>query len=102
MEETYKYRKLLADKTSLDENQIMELILELISASNIEIIKESELRKFKDEAEKVSPRKNDAPYFAVALYKNCKIWSNDGPIKRGQDKIDILTTKDIVNLLASL
>src|SRR5271156_4463706 len=93
LEETYKYRKLLAKKTLLDENEVMELVLELISASNIEIIKEGELSKFKDEAEKVSPRKNDAPYFAVALYKGCKIWSNDKPIKRQQDKLDILTTK---------
>lgn len=59
LEETYRYRKLLASKTLLDENEIMELVLELISASNIEIIKESELNKFKDEAEKVSPRKDD-------------------------------------------
>ncbi|MDE1834488.1 MAG: PIN domain-containing protein [Candidatus Micrarchaeota archaeon] len=100
LEETYKYRKLLAKKTLLDENEIMELVLELISASNIEIVKEKELDKFKDEAEKVSPRENDAPYFAVALYKNCKIWSNDKPIKRYQDKVDILTTKELLDLLA--
>ena len=70
LKETYKYKKLLASKTFLEENEIMELVLELVSASNIEIIKESELNKFKNEAEGISPRKNDAPYFRLHCTKS--------------------------------
>ncbi len=101
LEETYKYRTLLARKALLDENDIMEVVLELISASNIEIVKESELSKFKNKAEKVSPRENDAPYFAVALYKNCKIWSNDRLLKH-QDAVEVVTTKELLGILDSL
>ena len=98
LEETYKYRKLLAKKTSLDKNEIMELVLELMSASNIEIIKEKELNKFKTEARRISPMENDSSYFTVALYKNCKIWSNDKLLK-DQDIVDVITTKELLALL---
>jgi predicted nucleic acid-binding protein len=98
LEETYKYRKLLAKKALLNENQIMELVLELISVSNIEIIKEKELNKFKSQADKVSPMKNDAPYFAVALHKNCKIWSNDRLLKR-QNIVDVISTEELLSIL---
>ncbi len=97
-EEAYKYRKLLAKKTNLEENEIMALLFELISASNIEILKEKDLFKFKDESEVVSPRKNDAPYFASALYKNCGIWSNDRPLK-GQKRIIIINTAELLAIL---
>lgn len=98
LEETYKYKGLLARKAGLNEDEVMELILELISASNIEIIKDKELDVFKDEAIRVSPRRNDAPYFAVALCKGCKIWSNDKPIRK-QDKVAVISTKELLAIL---
>lgn len=101
LEEIYKYRKLLTRKTFLDENEIVELVLELISTSNIVIIKQEKLNKFKGEAEKVSPTENDVSYFAVALYKNCKIWSNDGPLKK-QNRIEVITTKELLAILEAL
>lgn len=98
LEETYKYRKLLATKTGLPEGEVIGLVLELIAASNIEIVKIGELNKFKDESERISPRKNDAPYFAVALCKNCRIWSNDKPIRK-QDKVVVISTEELLAML---
>ncbi len=98
LEEAYKYRGLLAAKAGLNEDEVMELMLELISASNIEIVKENELDVFEDEAENVSPRTNDAPYFAVALCKGCRIWSNDKPMRK-QGKVTIISTKELLALL---
>ena len=98
LEESYKYRKLLAIKAGLDENDVIGLMMELISASNIEIVKVQELSKFKNESEKASPRMNDAPYFAVALYKNCKIWSNDKPIRK-QGRIIVISTTELLEML---
>lgn len=96
-DEAYKYRKLLANKTDLEENEIMALLFELVSASNIDILKAEELLKFKEESEAVSPRKNDAPYFAAALHKNCGIWSNDRPLK-SQKRITIINTEELLVL----
>lgn len=101
MEEVYKYRKLLARKASIAENEVMDLMLELVSASNIEIVEEKELNTFRDQAEKVSPRKNDAPYFAVALYKKCGLWSNDKPLKR-QNSVVVITTKELLEILDNM
>lgn len=101
LEEVYKYRKLLARKTLMDENEVMDLMLELVSASNIEIVSEKELSAFKEQTGKVSPRKNDAPYFAVALYKKCGLWSNDKPLKR-QNSIVVITTKELLEILDNM
>lgn len=98
LEEAYKYRKLLARKASLNENEVMNLMLELVSASNIEIVSKEELGRFKEQAMKVSPSKNDAPYFAVALYKKCGLWSNDKPLKR-QGSVVVITTKELLAIL---
>ena len=98
LEETYKHRKLLAEKTGLDESMVVELVLELISASGIEIIKKEELRRFKNESERISPRRDDAQYFAVALYKNCKIWSNDKPLAK-QSRIGVVSTAELLEIL---
>ena len=98
LDEIYKYRKLLAEKTGLKEEVVAELALELLSASGIEIVKEEELSGFKNEAEQVSPRLNDAPYFAVALCKACGIWSNDKPIRK-QGRVKILSTMDLLKVL---
>jgi len=101
LEEAYKYRKLLARKASINENELMGLMLELVSASNIEIIGKDELSRFKEEAAKVSPRKNDAPYFAVALYKKCRLWSNDKPLK-SQGSVVVITTKELLEILDNM
>lgn|SRR5271157_4510286 len=98
LEEAYKYRKLLAEKASFGENEIMRLMLELISAANIEILNEEELEPFKEQAVKVSPRRNDAPYFAVALCKKCGLWSNDKPLK-GQNSLLVITTTELLAVL---
>lgn len=98
LDEIYKYRKLLAIKVGITEKEVVELVQDLISASNIEIIKKEELDIFKEKSETISPSKNDAPYFAAALYKNCKIWSNDKPIKK-QIEVDVISTKELLDLI---
>jgi predicted nucleic acid-binding protein len=98
LEEVYKYRGLLARKAALNENEVMGLMLELISASNIEIVSDGELAPFREQAMKISPRRDDAPYFAVALYRECGLWSNDKPLKR-QNFVVVITTKELLAIL---
>ena len=101
LDEVYKYKELLARKAKLPESEVFGLVLQLIYASGTEIIDYKYLKKFRNNAEKISPTMNDAIYFAVALYKKCPIWSNDKPIAK-QNKIKIISTKDILAILNSL
>lgn len=101
LEEAYKYRELLAKKAGLDEGDVAELSMELIAAANIEIVTAAELNKFEKDAEMTSPTKNDAPYFAVALYKHCKIWSNDKLIKK-QDIVGVISTSELLAILDNI
>jgi len=50
-----------------------------------------------NEAEKISPDKDDVIYFALALKLNCAIWSNDKNLKE-QNRIKIYSTSDLGKL----
>jgi predicted nucleic acid-binding protein len=69
LEETYKYRKLLAEKASLDENDIVGLVLELLASSNTEIVKGELLSRYMGEAERLSPRNNDTPASRALIFR---------------------------------
>ncbi len=49
-------------------------------------------------AEKLAPHSKDSPYFALALYLNCGIWSRERDFKK-QDEIKVFNTKDLINNL---
>lgn len=49
------------------------------------------------EAKKNLEDEDDAPYLALALKLKIPIWSNDSGLKF-QDKINVLSTKDIIEL----
>jgi predicted nucleic acid-binding protein len=101
LEELSQHTPLLSSKTGISEKEIMGLVLELLYTSNIEIINDKELTEVKRVAEKIAPDKNDSAYFAVALYKNCEIWSNDRPLKK-QNRIIVITTKELLAILGNI
>lgn len=76
----------------------MGLVLELVSAANIQIIEEEKLERIKPLAKKITPDKDDSPYFAIALYKNCRIWSNDSLLKN-QNRVIVINTKELLAML---
>ena len=52
---------------------------------------------FLPEANKISPHAEgtkDDPYFALALAKNCPIWSDEKAFKK-QDKVKVVTTSEL-------
>jgi len=101
LEELLRYTPLLSTKTHIPEKDIMGLVLELLYAANIELINDKELTQVKTVAEKIAPDKNDSAYFAVALYKNCEIWSNDKPLKK-QNRVIVITTKELLDILGDI
>ncbi|MEI6058466.1 MAG: PIN domain-containing protein [archaeon] len=63
----------------------------------IRTISEISFRKYAAEAKELIHDK-DAPFFALALFLNCAIWSNE-PAFKEQEKIRIFNTSDLRNLL---
>jgi predicted nucleic acid-binding protein len=64
----------------------------------IKFIGEEEYSEVIGKAKKVSPDPNDADFFALAMKKNCPIWSEDKLLK-GQESVEIYTTSDFLKLL---
>jgi len=87
--------ELIAKSTVTDEeyHNIVRIVL-----SNITIVPESDYGAFKDEAEVVSPDWKDRAFFAVALQRNCAIWSNEKRLKN-QKKVEVYNTQELLGLL---
>ena len=93
-EEFEEHREEIIKKSNLA-NEEIELFLNLIS-TRIHFISKEELIPYFQEAEKISPDKDDSVYFALALKLNCPIWSNDKKLKM-QDKIKVYSTRELID-----
>jgi len=69
-----------------------------IVLSNLTISPAADYDAFKEEAEIVSPDWKDRLFFAVALQRNCAIWSNEKRLKY-QKKVDVWNTEELIGLL---
>ena len=85
----------LEQKTKVDKERLIEILKEIIRIANIKIIPSTEFENNIPEAKTISPDKDDMQYFALALKKNCPIWSNDKKLKT-QNKITIYNTLEII------
>ena len=64
----------------------------------IKIIPLESCKEFKNEAKSLAPHDKDIPIFALAWKLSCAIWSNELSFK-SQDKINVVSTRDIIELL---
>ncbi len=71
--------------------------LQTILKHNIEVIPEEEFLKFREKADEICPDKKDVVYFALALYLNCPIWSNEKKL-REQDKVQVYATHELIRI----
>lgn len=92
LEELYKYKEILSEKSGLDFDSIINSLKD-----KVEFINKSEylglIKKFKD---KISDEK-DLVYLALGSKLKLPVWSNDSHLKE-QSEIDVLTTYEIVSL----
>lgn len=95
-EEFLKYQELILEKTKRD-RQDFKKFLDIIK-KNIQIIPNEETDFLIEKARKISPDKNDADYFALALKLNCPIWTNDKKLSE-QKFIKIYTTTELIKIL---
>ena len=79
--------------SGIDDKQFSKLLSTL--ETFILPVSETEYLEFAHEAEMLAPHQKDAPYFALALLKNCTIWSDEKAFKK-QGKVKVVTTAELL------
>lgn len=95
-EEILKYKSEIIKKTNINNDSFDHYLNEL--KDSIQLIKRIDYSDFLVDAMLLSPDEKDADFFALCLKNSCPIWSNDLTLKK-QEKIKVLTTKEIILLL---
>lgn len=96
-DEFIKYKQYILEKTNRSKGDF-EYFLNVLR-EEIEIIPQKIITPFIEEAEKFSPDPKDTVYLACALAINCKIWSNDKKLKDSQEKIEVITTVELIQIV---
>ncbi len=98
LEKIQKYKSLILEKSDLSDIEFSNLCSTLFSF--IRLISNAELKMFWSAAMEIigSVDVEDVPFIAIALSQNAAIWSEDKHFEK-QDKVLILKTKDIINLV---
>ena len=98
LQEIAKYKRYLSKKTGRSESEVIEAVMNLLSAASVGVINSREINLWLSEGLRISPDPDDAMYFAAALSKRCKIWSNDRRLKR-QKKVEIIATAELLKII---
>ncbi len=96
IEELKRYKEVICKKAGITQREFNKSLKEL--KIFVEIIDDEKVKEFGKEALKISPDREDAPLFALALALNCEIWSNDKRLKN-QNRIKVLSTSEIIKIL---
>lgn len=93
--EILKYEDLIVEKSGIEKREF-ETLLNLV-LEEVEILPIESYNHKLDKAEQFIGDEDikDIPFLAVALAKECKIWSDDKDLKQ-QNKIQIKTTEQLV------
>jgi predicted nucleic acid-binding protein len=96
-EEIFDHKEEILKKSKLTEQEFNELMLELLK--KVKIIRTKRVSSFRKLARKIIGHidNDDVIFVATALAFNCPIWSDDFHFQK-QDKIEILTTKELLRL----
>jgi len=94
--ELKKYKEEIKNKTKINEKDFNFLFVQL--KQQINFINKKDYDKNIKAAEEISPDKADSDFIALSLKYNCPLWSNDAILKK-QDKIAVISTKELIELL---
>lgn len=94
-EEIENNKELIAKKSKLTGEEIERVVT--ILKEQIEIIPEQEFLSYREEAIKICPDKKDVVYFALALYLQCPLWSNEKQLKN-QNVVKVYATHELIEL----
>lgn len=96
IEELKKYSSEIIKKTGQTSEQFNIQLKNLNEFVNF--IEKKDYVVYLQEAEKISPDKDDSDFFALCMKNSCFLWSNDSLLKQ-QNKIRVLSTEDIISIL---
>ena len=96
IEELINNKKDVCKYADLNEKEFIDKISEL--RDFIKVVEINKARKFKKQAQNLSPHEKDVPVFALAILLDSAIWSNEYDFKN-QDKVKVLSTRDMIELL---
>ena len=98
-EEIKNHKQEIMEKSSSSEKEFDILLLRLLNY--VKIIPEDIILHYKKQAFEIIGKvdSDDTVFIATALAFNCPIWSEDKHFKQ-QDKIRIITTKELVSYLS--
>lgn len=94
--ELKEHKRELIQKANLPEREFNILLLRLLNY--VKIIPTEIIINYKEQAFNImgSIDKDDVQFIATALAFNCPVWSDDNHFQK-QNKVKILTTKDMLN-----
>jgi predicted nucleic acid-binding protein len=95
LDEFEKNRQWLVKECGITAEEFDELLGTLLS--RIEFFPLIAAVEHLSKAEQLAPHKKDVPYFALALYLNCAIWSREKAFKK-QSVVLIYSTPEIVEM----
>jgi predicted nucleic acid-binding protein len=98
LKEIYFYRNYIKDKSGMDDEEFDRVLLRIFKY--VRPVPWHIIKKFGNLADNIMGKidKKDTVFIATALAFKCPLWSDDSHFKR-QNKIKVLTTKDIIHLL---
>lgn len=94
-EELQNNLSMILDRSHLSESEVIQFLG--ILKSKITIIPEEEFNNYRETAQRICPDKKDVPFFALALYLHCPIWTNEKELK-SQPIVQIFGTGDLLRL----
>ena len=95
LKEVEKYTHEIMKKARVSQKDFLEIKKELQLL--IRFVPVQNYTSFLSQAMKISPDPDDIDFFALALEKECPIWSNDKELKQ-QQVVKVLTTKEVIEL----
>ncbi len=96
LKELAKYEAMLRIKSGLSSAEFQEAVRRVLS--RIHLIHPDEYSRYRDYASSICPDFGDWPFFAVAIQKNCPLWTNDPALLR-QNRLPTYATAALVDLL---
>jgi len=96
-DEFEKYEDEILEKTQRSRDELSTAVA--ILRDKMTIFPTDKYKKFMKNALEITPDKNDAAYFAVALAINGNLWSNDKLLKT-QNTVRVFSTAEITELFS--
>lgn len=95
-QEFHKYKPLIMKKTHRTSEEFEQYYS--IVKNRIKIISKSQIAAYISHASEITPDPKDTVYLALAMMLKCGVWSNDKDLREKQSEIQILTTKEIIDI----